>query len=263
MTIRHDPWPAGCPAWADLMVPDRHVAREFYSALFGWEFTEGTPETGYYMMALKDGEPVVGIGEPLPGQEGSPSQWTVYLASDDVAADVETAAANGATVLAPAMDVMAFGKMAVIADPTGAVAGLWQSGTHTGANVVAEPGTLVWTEQMSRDLEAATSFFATLFGYTYTDMSAPGGMQYVTFEIDGVTSGGLGEITPEMGDAQPHWLAYFGVEDTDDAAATITEHGGTVLKPAWDTPFGRIAIVAGAVGEVFAIIRMAEQPEDA
>jgi predicted enzyme related to lactoylglutathione lyase len=261
MTFRSESWPPGRPAWAELTVPDRHAARDFYSAVFGWDYTEGGPETGYYTTALKGSEPVAAIGEPMPGQS-TPFQWTTYLATDDVSATVDVAQANGATVLAPAMDVMEFGRMAIIADPTGAVVGLWQSGTHTGFNVVDEPGTVVWTEQMSRDLEAAKSFFSAVFGYTYTDMSSPE-FRYVTFEIDGVTAGGLGELSPEMGETPPHWLTYFGVEDTDAASNTLVEHGGSVLKPAWDTPFGRIAVVAGPVGEVFAIIAAAqERPAD-
>lgn len=261
MTIRHESWPAGRPAWADLMVPDRHAARSFYTALFGWDYDEGSPETGYYTTALKDGEPVIGLGEPMEGQEGMPSQWTTYLASGDVEADVAKATANGASVLAPPMQVMEFGHMAVIADPTGAVAGLWQAGTHTGYNIVDVPGSVVWTEQMSNDLEAAKAFFTELYGYSYTDMSSPD-LKYVTFEIDGETSGGLGQLTPEMMGAPPNWLTYFGVEDTDASIEILTENGGKVLRPAWDNPFGRMAIVAGAIGEVFAIIAPPAAPPE-
>lgn len=253
MTFRSESWPPGRPAWAELMVPDRFAARDFYTALFGWDYAEGGPETGFYTTALKNGEPVAALGEPMPGQEGTPSQWTTYLATDEVSATVDAAQSNGATVIAPAMDVMEFGKMAVIADPTGAVVGLWQSGSHTGFNVVDEPGTVVWTEQMSRDLEAAKAFYSAVFGYTYTDMSSAQ-FKYVTFEIDGVTGGGLGELSAEMGETPPHWLTYFGVEDVDATTNALVEHGGSVLKPAWDTDFGRIAVVAGPVGEVFAII---------
>lgn len=254
MTIRHESWPPGRPAWADLMTPDRHAAREFYGGLFGWDFAEGAPETGYYTMALKNGEPVVGIGEPLPGQEAeTPFQWTTYLATYDVDATVAVAQTNGATILAPPMDVMEFGRMAVFADPTGAVVGLWQAGTHTGSNVVDEPGSIVWTEQMSRDLDAAKAFFAAVFGYTYTDMSAEG-FRYVTFEIDGEMVGGLGEISADMGDVPPNWLTYFGVEDADSAVEYVSSHGGQVARPPWDTEYGRITILQGPAGETFGAI---------
>jgi predicted enzyme related to lactoylglutathione lyase len=254
MVVRNESWPAGRPAWAELMVPDRHAGRDFYSGLFNWDYSEGGPETGYYTLALKNGEPVAAIGEPFPGQE-APSQWTTYLATDDVAKTVATAEANGATVIAPPMDVMEFGKMAVIADPTGAVVGLWQSGTNTGFNVVDEPGTVVWTEHMSGDLDAAMAFFSAVFGYTYTDMSSPA-FRYVTYEIDGATSGGMGQLGPEMGETPPHWLTYFGVDETDATTSAVVDRGGVILKPAWDTQFGRIAVVAGPFGEVFAVISL-------
>jgi predicted enzyme related to lactoylglutathione lyase len=259
MTIRHESWPVGTPAWVDIMVPDRHAARAFYGPLFGWDFDEGSPETGFYTTALKNGEPAAAIGEATAGMATPPPNWTAYTATDNAEVTVAAAAAAGATVLFPAMQVMQFGTMAVLADPTGAVFGLWESGTHTGANIVNVPGTFVWSEQMSRDLEAAKAFYTGVFGYTYTDMSVPG-FDYVTFEVNGNTAGGLGAISAEMGDTPPHWLVYFGVDDTDAATAYVTEHGGAVVRPAWDTPFGRMAIVTGPWRETFAIMSTPPTP---
>ncbi|MBA2573947.1 MAG: VOC family protein, partial [Nocardioidaceae bacterium] len=67
MTIRTGSWPAGTPAWADLMVPDRLVAQRFYSELFGWEFTDDdSEETGFYSNAMVNGQPAAGIGQVPP-----------------------------------------------------------------------------------------------------------------------------------------------------------------------------------------------------
>ena len=38
MTLHPGPWPAGAPAWADLVVPDLDAARAFYAAVLGWEY---------------------------------------------------------------------------------------------------------------------------------------------------------------------------------------------------------------------------------
>ncbi len=253
MSIRHESWPAGIPAWVDLGVPDLAAARDFYAGLFGWEFLIGPAETGFYSNGLKDGETVAAIGGQMPGDE-TPPNWTVYLATDDAAATAAAIEAAGGTILLAPMQVMEFGTMAIFADPTGAVAGLWQSGTHTGANRVEEPGSMVWTEQMSRDLEASKAFYSAVFGYTYTDMSTPE-FSYVTFDLDGAPRGGLGVISEAMGPGiPPHWLTYFGVDDVDAAVAYVGAHGGTVARPAWDTPFGRIAVVQGPWGETFTLL---------
>ena len=254
MTIHREPWPPGTPAWADLMTPDRTRAREFYRGLLGWEYGPESPaEMGYYTMALKHGEQVVGIGEPLPGDESPTAYWSVYLATDDAAASLEAAEAAGAKVVAPVTPVEGFGTMAVFADPTGALVGLWQSGSHTGTNVVGEAGTLLWAEQMSRDLPAAEAFYTAVFGYTYTDASSPE-FRYDAFEVAGETAGGIGQISEQMPGGVAAWSVYFGADNVDAAAAYVSEHGGTVLRQPWDTEYGRIALVSGPGGEVFSLM---------
>ena len=51
-----------------------------------------------------------------------------------------------------------------------------------------------------------------------------------------------------------YWNTYFSVADTDEAVATITRNGGTVMVPPTDTPVGRMAVVADMVGSQFSII---------
>ncbi|HEY8721257.1 VOC family protein [Pengzhenrongella sp.] len=188
--IHEESWPPGTPAWCDLIVPDRVAAQRFYGSLFGWEYEVGAPETGFYTTALKHGQRVAGIGEP---QEGTspPAMWTTYLAVDDATATVKAAVAAGGTVLMEPMGVLEFAAMALLADPTGAVVGLWQSGVQTGANLVNEPGAMIWSEGISNDLAAARAFYGTVFGYTFDDMSGDG-WEYAAFNVDGKNVGGLG-----------------------------------------------------------------------
>jgi predicted enzyme related to lactoylglutathione lyase len=236
----------------DIGVPDLEAARAFYGPLFGWEFIVGPQETGFYTTCLVNGEAAAAIGGQMPGDESPPS-WTVYIATADAGADSARIEGNGGTLVVPPMPVLDFGTMVVFADDTGAVAGLWQSGTHTGADIVDEPGAVVWTEQLSHDLEKAKTFYSAVFGYTYTDMSVEGA-PYASFEVDGVTRGGLGTITPDLGDVPPHWLTYFAVRDTDAAVEYVASHGGEVVSPPADTQFGRIAVVRGPWRETFAVL---------
>jgi hypothetical protein len=52
---------------------------------------------------------------------------------------------------------------------------------------------------------------------------------------------------------------YFGVDDTDAAAAKVTELGGGVLMPTMDIEAGRFAVVADPAGAAFAVIKLADQ----
>ena len=255
--IHEEAWPEGTPAWVDIMAPDRHVLTAFYGPLFGWEFVEGGPETGYYTMALKHGQQVAGIGEAMPGTEAPPTMWTTYIAVDDADATVARATAAGGTVLMGPMGVMEFGRMAVMADPTGAVVGIWQAGSHTGVNLANEPGALYWAEGLTGDLAAARAFYGAVFGYEFGDISTPG-FEYATTDLGGRPVGGLGGAGSLPAGVPPHWQVYFAVADTDASAARAVELGGTILDGPRDTTYGRVAVVQGPAGEQFTLMSTTE-----
>lgn len=262
MTTRNDPWPEGTPAWADAIVPDRHQAREFYSRVLGWGFTDESPaEMGYYTQGVVDGRVVAGFGEAPAEGAPFPPAWLTYLAVDRIEPVVQRAADAGATVLMPLMEVGDFGRMAVLADPTGAVFGLWQAGTHSGAQLCNEPGSITWNEVMTRDLDRAKDFYAAVFGYRYGDMSGDG-FRYATLNLGDQPVGGIGQLPDDTpADVPAHWLTYFKVRDVDEAVQRVGELGGQVLQEPWDTEFGRMALVSGPAGEAFSV--MADPPQQA
>lgn len=208
-------------------------------------------------MALLDGRPVAGIG-PLMGAE-QPVSWTAYLATDDADATAAAVTAAGGMVFTAPFDVMDVGRMAIAADPAGAVFGLWQARAHDGYGRVNQAGAPCWNEVHTGDDETAKRFFTTLFGYTYDvfgDPSEPySSAKLHPDDADPVAGvftppGGLPEGVPG------YWLTWFGAADTDATVAAVTERGGSVLMGPFDSPFGRSAIVTGAQGEMFGIVAM-------
>src|SRR5262245_56170698 len=117
----------GTPSWVDLAAPDLEAARKFYAELFGWQPNVSTePEAGGYTIFTKDGKSVAGVGPIMaPGQ---PSVWTTYVATDDADEIAERVGQAGGQVLMAPMDVMAYGRMGIFADQSGAVFGVWQAG---------------------------------------------------------------------------------------------------------------------------------------
>ncbi|MGN8244641.1 VOC family protein [Cellulomonas soli] len=254
MTIHLEPWPSGTPAWADITVPDLQLARDFYGALFGWEFEVGGPETGGYTQALIDEHRVVGLSEPLGDDPAPPPAWCLYLATDDADATAQAAQELGAHVVFPAMQVMDFGRLAILTDPTGAVFGLWEPASHNGWQVVDEPGAPAWSELMTHDQPAALTFYSTLFGLTAEDMSSDG-FQYASLHHEGAAAVGIGGYGDSVDAAVPAaWTVYFAAADVDASVARVVEGGGAVVRAPEDTPYGRFALVAGPFGEVFALI---------
>ena len=251
MVTRDTAWPQGTPCWVDIGVTDIPKAKAFYGGLFGWDIQDGTPEAGGYSMCQIAGQPVAGIGA---SQGDMPIFWTTYLASqnaDETAAKIK--AAGGQVVMDP-FDVMDAGRMFIAVDPGGAFFGVWQANAHTGVRVANEPGSLIWSENMSRAYEANKAFYGAVFGYHFGDIGAEG-MNYATLDIEGRPVGGIGEIGPEQPAQVPaSWRTYFAVDDTDAAVARVTELGGRLIAPAWDSPYGRMAVVSDDQGAVFSLM---------
>ncbi|MFD9739520.1 VOC family protein [Umezawaea sp. NPDC059074] len=247
MATRDTAWSAGTPCWADLGA-DVDKAREFYSALFGWEVEQLEPvEMGYWSAKL-GGRNVVGLG--VQQDTSQPPSWTTYLATADVEATAAKVVNAGGQILVEPTHVMGQGSMAIALDPSGAVFGLWQAGEHTGFQIATEPGAVAWSENMSHDFEGNKKFYAEVFGFAYDDLSS-GDFQYSAASLGGEAVAGIGGAFPE---APSSWVTYFSVEDTDEAVARIAELGGHVILPPSDSPYGRSALVSDDQGTVFAVI---------
>jgi uncharacterized protein len=257
MVQRDRPWPAGTPCWVDLGTDDVARATTFYSTLFGWHAETGPPEAGGYVMCMLQGRPVAGIGQKM-GPPEVPTAWTTYLASDDVDATTSQVTPAGGSVLAEPFDVMDVGRMSMATDPGGAAFGIWQARAHNGMGLANEPGAVCWNENMSRSFAANESFYATVFGYSYDDMSSDD-FKYATFKTSGNPMGGIGELPGGAPAETPaHWMTYFGVDDTDEAAEGATKLGGNVVQAPWDTPYGRMATLTDDQGAVFAVMAMSQ-----
>lgn len=247
----------GLFGWVDLATSDVEAARAFYTGLFGWEGTDvPTPMGPAYTMFRKDGKLVAGMGPQPPGmaEAGAPPVWSSYIMAHDVDATLAAVEAAGGTVVMPAMDIMTEGRMAMVADPSGAVVGLWQPRDHEGAELFNVPGTLTWNELQTRDLAAATAFYAEVFGWRWEPME---GSDYLVANIDakeGEDKSNGGAMTmPDMvpAEAPSMWNVYFAVTDCDESVTRAVELGGSVFLPAMAMGPGRFAGITDPTGAMF------------
>ncbi len=58
-------------------------------------------------------------------------------------------------------------------------------------------------------------------------------------------------------DVPPNWGVYFTVADTDASVTQATDLGASVVMPAKDSPYGRLAGLRDPQGAAFYIIGMA------
>ncbi len=146
------------------------------------------------------------------------------------------------------------------ADPSGAGLGFWEPAAHRGAQVVNETGALCWNELTTRDPEAAQAFFADVLGWSMAPNSDDPADEY---RIISVGDRGVAGVMPMTGDMWPadlpaHWMVYFAVDGTDEAAARAEHLGGTISVPPFDVPVGRISVLNDPDGAVFSVITPAE-----
>ncbi|WP_425106965.1 VOC family protein [Ancylobacter sp.] len=117
--------PHGIFIWNELNSRDVPAAKAFYAATMGWTFEPMPIEGGPDYWIIRQGEARIGGIFPLEGPEfdGIPEHWLPYIAVDDVDARCERALAAGGRVLRPPFDVAGVGRIAIVCDSQGAVAG--------------------------------------------------------------------------------------------------------------------------------------------
>jgi len=184
-----------------------------------------------------------------------------YVATDDADGVAARATEAGGSVLFDPMDVTGAGRMVIVAHPAGGVIGAWQAGSHTGAQLVNEPGALNWNELQTRDVDGAKAFYAAVFGWQPDDQDF-GGMTYTVFNVgDTGIAGAMAMSSQAPAEVAAFWLAYFTVADCDASVAKVQELGGSALGPAHDLEgVGRFAVVADPHGASFGVI--AGEPPD-
>jgi predicted enzyme related to lactoylglutathione lyase len=110
--------------WNELNTHDVQLAREFYGKALGWSF-DVMPMPGFDYYIAKSGHNAVGGIFEMKGPEfeGMPSHWLAYIAVDDVDARIAEAAKLGAKIRRGPWDIAEVGRVAIVQDPTGAIAG--------------------------------------------------------------------------------------------------------------------------------------------
>jgi predicted enzyme related to lactoylglutathione lyase len=263
----------GVPCWIDTTQPDAEAACAFYGGLFGWEFENVMPEgsgAAYLMGRIRGGD-VAAVGS-IP--EGAPPMavWNTYIWVDSADETASKARSAGGSVVMEPFDVMDSGRMAVLADPEGAVFSVWEARNHKGARVVNEHGSLNFNGLATRDPEGAKAFYRAVFGWEalqlpsgsvwtlpgygdHLEESRPGlreqmaGMGAPEGFIDAVAT--FGPPAADEPGAPAHWSVTFAVDDADATAAKAAELGATVLAGPFDAPWSRTAVIEDPQGATF------------
>lgn len=112
--------------WNELETRDLKAASKFYEEVLGWTSHAWDPDNPERYVNFKLGDDFIGgmmdIGDDQ--FDGIPNHWFPYIRVDDIGAVTAKAEAAGGTVRRPPFEVPKVGKIAIIADTTGAMVGL-------------------------------------------------------------------------------------------------------------------------------------------
>jgi predicted enzyme related to lactoylglutathione lyase len=126
--------PVGSISWFDLTVPDAPHLRAFYEAVVGWTSTpldmDGYDD--FCMNIPADGKTVAGICHARGENSNLPAQWLLYITVADVEESARQCVQLGGKVLVGPREMGGQGRVAVIQDPAGAVAALFQHAKEGG-----------------------------------------------------------------------------------------------------------------------------------
>ncbi len=262
---RFDSYPAGVPCFVDTITSDLPGVRRFYEGVFGWELagpgpTQGEPP-GEYWVARVDGLEVAAIGTLGGGVPTPPAGWSTHIAvaSADAAADAVRDA--GGTIVTESFDAAPAGRMAVVADPSGAPFVVWEAGRRHGAQLVNSHSAWAMSMLSTPDPERATAFYGAVFGWR-AEPFQEAGPGVVLYRLPGYVGGEPDQPVPRdvVAAAMPGepgrpamWSVDFWIADAERAALDAARLGGSVLAEPHDAPPFRRAVLAAPDGAAFSV----------
>ena len=125
-----DAFSEGVFNWDELLSADVEGSKRFYAEVFGWQADDMDMGELIYTVFKRSHEDtgIAGLMKP-PGWSGGGATWVPYMHSEDVDASTAKAGELGASVHVPPMDVENVGRLSMLADPSGALFGLFKPST--------------------------------------------------------------------------------------------------------------------------------------
>ena len=248
--------------WRDLLTNDPAASQRFYSELFGWEFesvgeASNLRSDSAYTLIRHNGRLIGGMVDTLAlNNRGDISQWVVLMAVEDLDAGISAVTASGGEIVAPATDLQARGRLALVRDAEGALLGLLE--TRDGDPRDSEPdvGGFLWDELWTTDVHSAGAFYKEVAGLTPATIDIDSDQEtpptYSLLKAGDTPRVGI--LPNPLEGLGPVWVSYIRVDDPAAITARVAELGGRVIVDAQPRPIGgRVAFVAGPSGAGIAL----------
>ncbi len=252
--------PPGTFLGASLASEDAAGAATFYTALFGWD----AEKTGDGYALNHKGRLVASITQingSMPNV--TESFWLVAFAVNNVKLTMDSARENGATIFRPVTKVQGGnGQYLIIGDNEKAPV-MFIEPRDTPIGGTTGPGSWVWAELWSDDIDKAVQFYADVAGFGHEEIDR-GDQPYHVFTSQGERRAGVVKIPPELKDVEPGWAPYVAVADLSASTAKVKELGGTVVFGNLEHPAeGAVALILDPAGAALFLYQIGSHEEAA
>jgi len=250
--------------WHDLITDKPEATQRFYTELFGWTFHEIGPRFGAiasanYTLIRHEGRMIGGmIDESRLDSDLELSQWVGLMSTADIDASVATLRREGGTVYTPPTDLADRGRIAVVADPQGALFALLETRDGDPADESPRINEFLWNEVWVKDIEAASTFYQALTGLSTETVARSDDDVYQYLASKDVPRFGI--LPLPIDELPPLWTPYLRVEDPAAIVARVEELGGqVVIEPMERAPGVIVAVIIDPAGAGLAIQTWSEK----
>lgn len=237
--------------WHDLVTPDTVGAKKFYTEVFGW--TSRTGPDGSTVMDSQ-GKPVAAIydSRATADRPAARAQWVSAISTQDAKVLESEIKALGGSVLIPAKYLNGKGTQAVYRDPQGAVFSVVKPDKPYSAKDPVRDGEFFWQDLFVKEPEAASDFYASLFGFE-AHLEDIEGLSRVVLSSADYSQAGIDKL-PE-GVQRAGWLPYVLVDDVPGTINKAVANGGkSLIAPNGSMLSGKMAVIADPSGAVIGLI---------
>ncbi|OEJ36045.1 glyoxalase/bleomycin resistance/extradiol dioxygenase family protein [Streptomyces subrutilus] len=216
------------------MARDLGTAQRFYGAVVGWPFRRARLGDAF-SVAERDRVPVAGIGA-LASDLGVAVAWTPYFAVDDADAAADRIRERSGTIAVGPVSFATGGRAALVADPDGAVFGIWQGAVAAHWRVGRDQAP-AWLELRTRNAFDAAIFYGAVLEWA----TGRTGCCEVSYEEDQVVlrqggepvarlNSGPVELAAYSPHTRPRWHVHFRVPRLRPAIEAAVELGGRMVS---------------------------------
>ncbi len=254
----------GKVVWHDLITDTPDATKRFYAELFGWQFEELSPGSSNpidYTLIHHNGRLIGGmVNQTKLKTKADISQWVIMLSVKNVDSATDTLLAAGGTVYTKPTSLADRGRIAVVADPQGALFALLQTNNNDPHDTNSpDVGAFLWDELWTDDVEQATAFYKTLASYEIEDhqVTQDDKQNHRYRLLSSHNKPRVGILKNPVEKLKPIWVNYLRISNAtelDNIVSRVKELGGTILLEPQDRSVGgRAALIAGPSGAGIAL----------